>query len=460
MHSNNHLWLTQAPIAQVLARQTLPMLAAIFMLFAYDVLESQLLSKVSLEVLTVLGFTVPVTTAMTAYAIAMTITTNTAVTKVLSRNKAAVPVVIINAMIVTVALSLFFAMICYLLNDEIFAFLGIDYAMLPDSFHHGPRPKLMPLAESYMQWRYLGWVFLVLIWQVNSLLRAVGLVNWAGGLFIGWLVTKMLLAHVWLGPATEQANPLEAAALVHLFSDTIFALISIGLLFTKLNLLPHNKVKIAPFATFRRLSKVGLPATIQQLLTPLSITLLTIFVVSYGQVYVAVLGIIFRLEALLLLIPMVLTTSLPSIVGVNWWSGHKDRVSKVLRQSKILVCLAQLLIAVVLFFAATEVADLFKQGEHVKYSIETYLKLVPIGLIGAGITIICQSSFNATGHYIKASILSISHRFVFKLSCCYLGLYFYGIQGLFAGLLLAHLLSAVLAVILNRQILRTNPAYS
>lgn len=108
MHSNNHLWLTQAPIAQVLARQTLPMLAAIFMLFAYDVLESQLLSKVSLEVLTVLGFTVPVTTAMTAYAIAMTITTNTAVTKVLSRNKAAVPVVIINAMIVTVALSLFF----------------------------------------------------------------------------------------------------------------------------------------------------------------------------------------------------------------------------------------------------------------------------------------------------------------------------------------------------------------
>lgn len=453
MQNQSHQWLTEAPTLQVLIRHTLPMLPAIFLLFAYDVLESQLLSTVSLEVLTALGFTVPVTTAMTAFAVAMTITTNNQVTKVLSRNKNAVPLVLLNCLVVAVLLSIVFAVSGFALNQHIFDFLGIDYAMLPDSFHHGPRPKLMPMVQSYMQWRYLGLVFLVLIWQVNSLLRAAGLVNWAGALFIAWLGSKMLLAWWWLGAnSADQVNPIETAALVHLYGDGLFAILSLTLLFKKLNLTPHLGVKIAPVATFRRLSIVGMPATVQQLLTPLSITLLTIFVVSYGQVYVAVLGIIFRLEALLLLIPMALTTSLPAIVGVNWWSGHRDRVATSLFQSKWLVAVCQLLIALLLYFAASEVAALFQQGQHVRHSIETYLTLVPIGLIGAGITIICQSSFNATGHYIKASILSFSHRLILKLGCCYFGLYLYGIHGLFVGILLAHVLSAALAVMLNRRI--------
>jgi Na+-driven multidrug efflux pump len=455
MQTHNYQWLVEAPTTQVLLRMTSPMVAAIFFLFAYDVLESQLLSNISLEALTALGFTVPVTTAMSAFAVAMTITTNTSVTKVLSQDKSKAPDVIINAMLLAVLLSLTFALCTWLLSGTIFQFLGIDYAMLPDSYHLGPRPKLIPLIENYMLWRYIGWVFLVLIWQVNSLLRAVGLIVHASGLFVVWMICKICLAlTVFNFTQFSQDSPLEAAALIHLCCDGLFALISMILLFKKLKFKSNLGINIRPIKTFQEMSVVGMPATIQQLLTPLSITLLTVMVVSYGQIYVAVLGIVFRLEVLLLLIPMVLTTSLPSIVGVNWWSGFTNRVRAFLFQSKLIVGVAQLFIACVLYFFASDIASWFSHGQHIQYSIETYLTIVPIGFVGAGITIICQSCFNATGHYIKASILSLTHRIVLKLGCCFIGIKLNGIEGLFMGILAAHLLSAVLAVLLNRQIHR------
>jgi Na+-driven multidrug efflux pump len=425
------------------------MLLAIFLLFSYDVLESQLLSQISLEALTALGFTVPVTTAMAAFAIAITITTNTAVTKTLSQNIADTSTVVVNALIIAIAISLLLSVLGYWFSENIFQFLGIDYAMLPDSYHLGPRPQLLPLIENYMSWRYLGWVFLVLIWQVNSLLRAVGLINHASGIFIFWILSKVILALLLFNDQLSMsASPLETAAIVHFICDAIFASLALYILFQKLSLKSVKWQHISPIETFKQLSIVGLPATLQQILTPLSITLLTILVVSYGQVYVAMLGIIFRLEVLLLLVPMVLTTALPSIIGVNWWSGHYQRVSAFLFHSKVMVLVTQLIVAALLFVYADNVALWFSTNELIQHNIQAYLKIVPIGFVGAGITIICQSSFNATGHYIKASILSVAHRIVLKLSCCYIGLTLNGIEGLFIGILSAHLLSAVITLML------------
>ncbi|MFT4925774.1 MAG: Na+-driven multidrug efflux pump [Phenylobacterium sp.] len=471
-NSASYQWLVHAPINRVLLQMTSPMVLAIFLLFGYDVLESQLLSHISLEALTALGFTVPITTAMVAIAVAITITTNTAVTQTISQNKDQAPSVIINSIVVGLLVSSILACFAYLLNTPIFRFLGIDYAMLPDSFHLGPRPKLLPLIENYMVWRYVGWVFLVLIWQINSLLRSLGHIGYASGLFVAWMLSKFGLALVLFSNIMGvegmsnmavaevyqlwmfKVSPIEIAALIHLLCDALFALISVWFLAKKLNITSLASIPIEPLKAMKKMSVVGLPATLQQLFTPISITLLTVFVVSYGQVYVAVLGIVFRLEALLLLLPMVLTTALPSIVGVNWWSGHSDRVKAVLFTSKVLVLFSQLAIAFALVFYGPVMASWFSEGQHIQHSIENYLRIVPLGYIGAGIVIICQSSFNATGHFIKATVLSFAHRLVLMSACCWIGLQLHGIEGLFFGILCAHLLAAALAVLLNRRIHR------
>ena len=451
MNTNNHQWILTGPVKHVLLRVSYPMLGAIFLLFAYDVLEAQLLSQISLEAITALGFTIPVTTAMAAFAIAMTITTNTSVTKAISKHQHRAEPLIINSLVVAILTSIIFATLGYAFNQTIFEFLGINYAMLPDSYHQGPRPQLMPLIENYMTWRYVGLVFLVLIWQINSLLRAVGLTNYAGTTFVLWMLCKILLAlALFNGLLPRPTCPLETAALIHIICDALFAIIGLYLLCKKLDIKRFTHVKIEPIKTFRRLAVVGVPATMQQILTPLSITLLTIMVVSYGQVYVALLGIVFRLEMLLLLVPMVLTTALPSIVGVNWWSGQYLRVRLFMRHAKNAVIVSQLIVTLILYVYAPNIAAWFATDNTIADNIVIYLQLVPISFIAAGITIISQSSLNASGHYGKASLISVFHRIIFKMSCCYIGLTLAGIQGLFIGIISAHILSALLTLVLSK----------
>ena len=60
-------------IADVILRYSLPMVGAIIALLSYDLLESSLLAQSTTETLTALGFTIPITTAMTAIAVATSI---------------------------------------------------------------------------------------------------------------------------------------------------------------------------------------------------------------------------------------------------------------------------------------------------------------------------------------------------------------------------------------------------
>ena len=94
----------------------------------------------------------------------------------------------------------------------------------------------------------------------------------------------------------------------------------------------------------------GILVISQQLVTPLSLAILTTIAASYSHTYVAAFALIFKLEAIILLIPMVLTTSMPAIIGFNYWSGHHARVKQSYKYMFAVVIFAQLLIAVILQF--------------------------------------------------------------------------------------------------------------
>ena len=67
---------TSSPTSTLLWRNSVPMLGAILALFGYDLLESSLLAFQSESLLTAFGFTLPITAAMTALAIGLSIHAN------------------------------------------------------------------------------------------------------------------------------------------------------------------------------------------------------------------------------------------------------------------------------------------------------------------------------------------------------------------------------------------------
>ena len=313
---------TQAKPSTLLWRNTLPMVGAILALLAYDLLESSLLAFQSEQLLASFGFTLPITTAMTALAIGLSIRANN---KVVHRNctdKENLSHEISNCLLNSLVIVSCFSLVFYLCREQLLLATGNSVWL-----SNNTNEALKTSQLDYMSLRYLGWVFLALMWQVNAVLRALGWMQIASGLMLSWASFKGLVAVALLTPESPlfQQN-LVALAWVHILADGMFALISLWFLKQKVSL-KRPKITLHEFTNIQQ-KKDGLLVIAQQFVTPISMAILTAIAATIDTSYVAALALLFRLEVLFLLLPMVLTTSLPAIVGANFWLGASNSVSR------------------------------------------------------------------------------------------------------------------------------------
>lgn len=441
------------PIKRLLITTTLPMVPAILLLMGFDLLESFLIAKSGTTDMAALAFAMPLTTMMTAIAVAVSIATNHIVCHTGTHNLTRLKKEIISTLILSVGTILLLSLVAKLGSEALFIRMGVDYVALPESFHMGPRPDMLPIASGYTDIRLYGWIFILLVWQVNGILRSLGHLKVAGILMSSWLASKSLAILLLLD---NQAlvlpfSDLKISAFIHFSIDAVFTLVSLLCMIRILDLRVSDCRKLPISNTVLRKLRIFLPAATQQSFTPVAIGVMTAMVVAYGAGNVALMGIIFRIEAIALLLPMVFTTSVPTIVAVNWWSGHNQRVVTLMRFAFASVLITQLLVALALHIFAAGIADYFFALDPIREDLIFYLKWVPLSFIGAGWAILAVSSFNSVGWTFDSNLLSFSHRLLLTLSCSYIGLLVYDQKGLILGISLAHCLAAFLTLYLTNQ---------
>jgi Na+-driven multidrug efflux pump len=439
-------WFTHGKIHQVIWKSTGPMVGAILALFAYDLLESSLLALNGEHVLTALGFTLPITTAIAAIAIGTSIRTNNKVVKFACLHKDKLAKVIATSIIISVMVVSMLSIIFYIMNDYLLASLGsqswsntidnpIDFATT---------------QNTYLNARYLGWIFLTVIWQVNATLRALGNTKLASGLMLSWLLVKSILAIALLTPESLWHLPgLSGLALSHVSVDMLFAFISLLLLVnkTELELPSFNELRIAIFSA----KHDGLFIILQQLITPISIALLTMIAASVDYSYVAAFAFILRIESLLLLLPMVLTTSMPCIIGTNYWSGHMKRVKNAYSITFFTIVLSQFALAILLYLNSDLLSYFICPEGSVAQLITNFLIWVPIGYIGAGCAIVYQSCLNSEGKTLQASFIGITHRLLLLLPIAFIGASIASENSFFQAIMLGHLVSGLYVIYLFKK---------
>jgi len=433
----------EGKMSQVIWRYTLPMFGAILALLAYDLLESSLLAQNSAEILTSLGFTLPITTAMMALAIGTSIRCNNKVVKYACVANAKLNETIVNSLVISALIIVSSSMIALFLADDLLRLLGNNQWQ----GHTASTQTTATLTQqsNYMTVRYLGWIFLALIWQVNAILRAIGKTNLASGIMLSWLSFKSILVVVLSLPESDYYQVgLVGLSYTHGISDLLFACISLFILqrVTKISLPKFDEFKYALKATKRD----GFLVIIQQLITPFSMAVLTAIAASINHSYVAAFALLFRMEALFLLIPLVLTTSMPAIIGTNYWSGYFDRVKQAYRFVFMFIVITQLVVATFLLLNSEFLAKFLCAQTSVTDHIADYLLFVPWGYLGAGCAMVYQSCLNAKGKTLDATIVAISHRLILLLPLAFLGSLATTNEGFFQGIMLGHLLAGVFVI--------------
>ncbi len=420
-----HPYLVSSPLRAIVNSSSL-LMPAIFMLLLFDVLESSLIASHSDNSLSLFGYFLPLVISMNAIAIAIAVRSNIILVKEQQHQKSFIPTLFIFTLFVTSVLlvTLYFGQDYYSALVNLNAWLS--------QFNKGELAHYQSEIAIFYEYKIASFLPLVLVWQSSSVMRALGRCHLSAIYLLAWMASKTLLLLLIID--SKSLTLISDLAQLHFVVDSCFAL------FAMLIFIVYKRIdfKIICLKTLFKDKRLSLLLTLQQLAPALSLFILTIFLSRIGTEYVGAFAIIFRLEMLLLVLPMAFTAALPAVIGINYWAKQIKRCKTLINHVLISLVVIQSLIGILLLVFKSDVLFFLCPDCEQKRVILNYLSYVPFTYFFLAIALLAPSCLNAIGYVSDAIKVIVIHRLVLVPLLGLGGVYFAGSQGLFIGLSLAH----------------------
>jgi Na+-driven multidrug efflux pump len=163
------------------------------------------------------------------------------------------------------------------------------------------------------------------------------------------------------------------------------------------------------------------PASFTNMLNPLANAVLMVIFAGLGTEVVAAYGAASRVEALLLIVMMALSSVLAPFVSQNCGAGNPARARAALLLCMRFALLFQLAIYGLVWLLAPLIANLFSDHPQVVRLIVLYLHLVPIGYGFQGMVMLLASALNGVRASTVSFVFNGMRLFVFLLPGAWLG---------------------------------------
>ncbi|MFW6345708.1 MAG: MATE family efflux transporter [Halomonas sp.] len=426
--------LLEGPIAATLLRKTLPVIGGMIALMSFNLVDTWFISRLGTEPLAAVSFTFPVVFTVISLAIGLGIGTSAVVGRRLGRGEFdAVRRRATDAALLGLVVGLLMTLLGLTTLEPLFRLLGADAV-------------LMPHIRDYMGVWYFGAAVMIVPRVLNSILRAHGNTATQGLMMVLAALANVVLDW-WLifGVGPFPALGVSGAALATVLS---WGLMAVALLFQRelrgvIDLAGLSAAGL--LASWRELGRIAGPAALTSVFTPLAMGLLTRIVAGHGHDAVAAFGVGTRLEAIAQIAVLGLSMTLSPLVSQNAGAGQYERVRRAILGCFVFVLAWQLLVWGLLQGLAPWLVASYAEREAVGEVLRIFLWLVPLGLGAQGVVILAVSSCNALHRPARAMRLSVVRLFVLSVPLAWLGGRLAGPTGIFAGMLAANLLMALLA---------------
>ncbi|AVH31897.1 MATE family efflux transporter [Vibrio fluvialis] len=448
MHDKHGL--LSAPIPNVLRQMTIPMIFGMVAILMFNLVDTFFISLLGTDALAAISYTFPVTFGVNCITMGIGVGLSTSIGRLLGQGDTSNAArfsthgLLLAVSLVAIACTLGFFTI-----EPLFLLLGA-------------KAELIPLIEQYMQVWYLTIPLLVIPMAGNSAIRATGdtktpaKMMMLAGAINGCLDPLLIFGY---GPFPELG--IQGAAIASAFSW-------LGALIGSLYVLVKRDRLLAPphFASLRhdwqQILKIGTPAALSTAMSPISGALLMMMLSSHGTAAVAAYGAAQRIESILILVLMSLTSALTPFMAQNFGAQNPTRSFSGLFLSLRFSLIFQLLVFIMMVPLSIPLAALFSQEQAVRDLLWHYLLVVPFSYGFQGVVMMLVSALNALHLPLKAFQWSFMRLFLFTLPSAWLGSTLYGIEGLFIGIALGNVLGGLsgylYALLLRRRYLREGVA--
>ena len=321
--------LTEGPVSNRLVKLTLPMVGGIFAIVAFNLADTYYVGQLGTNQLAAMSFTFPVVMTLGSLALGLGVGASSIIARAIGEgDRSRVQRFTTNSLTLGVVAVALLSTVGLLTIDPLFTALGAG-------------PEVLPFVRQYMQVWYFGMVFLVIPMVGNSAIRASGDTGTPSLIMILSSGFNIVLDPLLIfGFAGVPALGLVGAAWATEISRALTLVASLLVLQFKEHMLSSHLPDLEEtFYCWRDVLTVGLPAAGSNMITPISIGVVTSLLATHGPLVVAGFGVASRVESLAMIALIALSASIGPFVGQNWGAGKFERVMQALKQS-YLFCLA------------------------------------------------------------------------------------------------------------------------
>ena len=439
----NKAKLLQGPVGKTLISLAMPMAFGIAAIILFTVVDTFYVGRLGAEQLAAMGFTFPISYIVMSIAMGLSVGTSSTIARAIGEGHQ-----LKVQRLATDGLGLAFVIVtCFSLIG--LTNLNTIFSMI------GAKGEILELISDYMIPWCLGVGLLVIPMVGNGALRATGDTKTpATIMIIAGIVNIVLDPFLIFGIGPFPRLELQGAALATVVSWGVTFTASLWILGKREGMirLPIFDPKHT-FDSWKQILHIGVPAAGANMMEPLSMAVITRMISEYGKEAVAAFGVGGRLEALSLIGIWALSMAMTPFVGQNFGAGNCDRVRAALRFGVKFSLVWGGVTFTVLYFLSGIIAPIFNDNKAVIASVILFLQIIPISYAMYGISTLVNSTFNALGKPLQASLVIILHLFVFVLPLAYLGSKVYGLKGIFVGITVGNAVVGIIAYLMVQKFL-------
>ena len=432
--------LNQGPVSRALISVSAPMTLGILGVLSVGLADAVFLARHSDAALAAIGFIYPVIVALVSLSIGLSAGTNTMVSQAIGKGErgATRQRLTLHAMGLAASLACTVSLLFYLVAPWLFALMGA-------------KGDVLDAVLGYVPYWCLSFPPMVTGMALNATFRAAGRSGVAAitmafqaclnialdPIFIFGISGLPIMGAEGAGLATFLARGLAFAGLF------TFAVCK-GVI--RFDCAPLKNLR----QSVRRILRVGLPAALSNAINPAGMAAVTAAVAVIGDAAVAGFGAAVRVQSILFVPLLALSSGIGPVVGQAWGADRRNRARDAMHLT-VRICLGYgLTLAIILLIFAMPIAKLITGGDGAAPYTAQYLRVVGCGLFGYGILITANAAMNARDRALWSMTLSAARIALIFIPFAWLGVWALGYTGVLLAALGANVIGAWAALVATR----------
>ena len=200
-----------------------------------------------------------------------------------------------------------------------------------------------------------------------------------------------------------------------------------------------------------RLYAIGIPASLNLALPSLLVSALNVILAGYGQIYVFILGVYYKLQTFLYLPANGIIQGMRPLMGYNYGAGEKKRVSQIYVTALALSAGIMVAGTVLCQLIPGSLIQLFTTRTETIQAGAGALRIISIGFLVSALSVVSSGALEALGKGIPSLLISLCRYVIVIIPAAWILSSLFGAVGVWHAFWVTEVISGILSVMIYRN---------